>query len=533
MSRTDLPSQDGLKFISIAQEFGRQPAWEVIRSADQHPLYPALVAIGHKLLSPLDLQPHRSWRLAAQGVSLAAALATLWPLFSITRRLYRPTTALLALFLWLVLPMSMSLGHETLSDATALCCVAWSLLLALKMLESPRVLHKLAFCTLSAACVAAGYWTRPESVLAAPAIVLTWLLQNDQSRRTRMATAGLFSAVVCGFMLLYVTVNGSLTDRLVALNQLPAKITHDNSSTKLAKGLPPALRDPQLDFSPKDPTREQAETGLKAGLGNLFRLWAESLGDALALMTLWGLFRCRSHHTAARRLMTVQAVLLVLALGYQASFRGYLSSRHVLGLTFLSIPHAAAALRLCALRFSGLVQLRPAQRRRGTRLALSIIAVGGIWLQAKPIHASRQGHNRAAQWLRGHARPGTAVFDSRGFASFQADLRRYDPLHMPQALSDSRTGFWVLEAGELSSGSRRAATLKKILADGGQLVAFFPRKKDREDAADVLVFSWARPNGWDQPPPTQATAQGKPQARLDQAVKQASSTKDFTRGPQP
>jgi hypothetical protein len=221
--------------------------------------------------------------------------------------------------------------------------------------------------------------------------------------------------------------------------------------------------------------------------------------------------------------MSALAGLLVLALGYQASFRGYLSSRHVLFLTLLSIPHAAAALRLCALRFAGLVQLPPTQRRRGTRLALSIIAVGGIWLQAKPIHASRQGHIRAGQWLRGQARPGLAVFDSRGFASFQADLRRYDPLHMPQALSDTSTGFWVLEAGELNSRSRRAATLKKILADGGQLVAKFPRKKDREDAADVLVFSWARPKGWDEPPPHAAVAR-KPQARLDQAVKQAATT---------
>jgi len=524
ISRIDLPSQDGLKFIHIAQEFGRQPAWEVIRSADQHPLYPALIAIGHKFIEPFHLEPHRSWRLAAQGVSLAAALATLWPLYAITCRLYRPTTALIALFLWLVLPMPMSLGHETLSDSTALCCLAWSLWLALKMLDSARLLHKVGFCTLSALFVAAGYWTRPESFLAAPAIGLTWLVAKQERLRWRVASAGLFSAIICGFMLLYITVNGSLSDRLVALNQPGTRVIHQSDSPRLAKGLPPALRDPKLDFSPKDPVREQAQTGLRSGVSNLVRLWAESLGDALAIMTLWGLFRCRSHHQAARRLMSALACLLVLALAYQACFRGYLSSRHVLGLTFLSIPHAAAALRLCALRFAGLVQLPPAQRRRGTRLAIGIIAVGGIWLQAKPIHASRKGHQRAGQWLRGHARPGSAVFDSRGFASFQADLRRYDPLHMPQALSDSSTGFWVLEAGELTSGSRRAATLKKILADGGQLVARFPRKKDREDAADVLVFSWARPDWWDQTPAIQAIAQGKPQARLDQAVKQALST---------
>ena len=42
IARTILPAQDGLKFIRIARLFQHAPAADVIRSSDQHPLYPGL-----------------------------------------------------------------------------------------------------------------------------------------------------------------------------------------------------------------------------------------------------------------------------------------------------------------------------------------------------------------------------------------------------------------------------------------------------------------------------------------------------------
>lgn len=525
MARISLPSQDGLKFIAVAQEFSRQPAWDVIRSADQHPLYPALLALAHPLFRPFQLESHVSWRLAAQAVSLVAALATLWPLYQITRRLYRPVTAFLALFLWLILPMPMSLGHETLSDATALAFIAWSLYLGLLAAESRRVARRTLYTLASAICVGAGYWTRPEAVLAAPAIIAAIVWKNERRLIIRMAELSLFAGVVGGLMIIYLNINSTLSDRLAAFQAADrsSNVAYSGFS-HLPKGLPEALRDPRLDFSPKDPAREVGRAGLSDGLQNLLRLWAESLGDALAVMTLWGLFRCRTHNPRARLLIRIQAVLLILALGYQASFRGYLASRHVVGLTFLSVPHAAAALRLSALRFAGLVKLIARQRRAGTRLALAAMAFGGVWLQAKPIHGSRQGHQKAGEWLRTNAGESACVFDTRGWAAFQADRRRYDPYHIAQALSDKSTEFWVVEAGELTSGSRRAATLSGILADGGRLAARFPRKADREDAADVLVFAWSRPALWDRPDAA-GIAAWRAETRLDPAVVPASGVK--------
>jgi hypothetical protein len=72
----------------------------------------------------------------------------------------------------------------------------------------------------------------------------------------------------------------------------------------------------------------------------------------------------------------------------------------------------------------------------------------------------------------------------------------------------------------LTSGSKRAATLAKILDDGGELVARFPKKQGHEDGGDVLVFSWKRPEWWDRISPA-TIAEQTPKAKRDESVEQA------------
>ena len=533
MARINLPSQDGLKFISIAQSFASQPAWEVIRSADQHPLYPASIALFHAMLNPFSMEPHVSWRLAAQAVSVIASLATLWPLYAITCRLYRPTTSLLAVLIWLALPLPISLGHETLSDSLALCFVAWALYCGILAADSLKISHRLLLAFATGLLVSAGYWTRPESIVAGLSICLLWVSKLTDRLVVRASTVSVFASISVPLILLYLTINGTFSDRFAALSQSsPTHQLAPSGFSHLPKGLPEALRDPRLDFSPKDPSREVSSMGLKAGLISILRLWAESLGDGMAVMTLWGLLRCRTHSPSARRLLTIQTALLLVVLTYQATSRGYLSSRHAIGLTFLSVSHAAAAIRLCALRFASLLRLSARRRRVGTRLVLSAICAGGIWVQAKPIHASRQGHHSAGLWLESHASNSSAIFDTRGWASFQADLKRYDPYHMAQALSDSHTSYWVLEAGELTSGSRRAATLAKILEDGGELVAKFPKKQGLDDDGDVLVFAWNRPDWWDRPSSAHI-ARNRPAPSFDPSVEKSANREHAVEHPRP
>jgi hypothetical protein len=495
--RVSIPSQDGIKFIGIAREFGRQPVWDVVRSADQHPAYPALTWLFHQMIGSMFRMPAQSWMAAARGVSIIAAVATLIPLYLLTKQLFRPTTALLAVFLWLLLPTPFSLGHETLSDATALCFMVWALWLGVEAIDASRLRTCIGFATAAAGSAVCAYWTRPEGLLAAISIGCGLAVFGRGDWKLRVAGLLPFMTTVAAGVVVYLTIHGTISGRLAAFRAKPVVGGSSVVSASYPKGLPQQLRDPRFDFSPKDPVTEATSPGLKAAGWSILRQWSESLGIALAVMTLWGLIRTRARDQRAKRLVTLHAAVMLGTLILQASSRGYLSSRHVSGLTFLSVPFAAAALRLCGLRIAHIFRMSPRSRRIGTRASLAAMALIGVTLHAKPIHASRQPHYRAGKWLVANAPPGSAVFDTRGWASFIADAKRYDPYHFAQAISDSSTKYWIVESAELSSGSKRAFTLSTILADGGREEAVFRRKPDRVDGGDVHVFAWRRPSWWD------------------------------------
>src|SRR5436305_3330690 len=93
MARSPLPAQDGLKFIRVARSFQSQPWTDVVRGSDQHPLYPALVAVAEPAVALATGHGPDSWRVAAQLVAALAAVALLVPLHGLTRDLFGPTVA--------------------------------------------------------------------------------------------------------------------------------------------------------------------------------------------------------------------------------------------------------------------------------------------------------------------------------------------------------------------------------------------------------------------------------------------------------
>src|SRR6185437_12973035 len=93
IARSLLPAQDGLKFIRVARQFQTQPWADVVRGSDQHPLYPALIALAEPVLAlPLGHGPD-TWRIAAQLVATLASLALIVPLFGLTRALFNERIA--------------------------------------------------------------------------------------------------------------------------------------------------------------------------------------------------------------------------------------------------------------------------------------------------------------------------------------------------------------------------------------------------------------------------------------------------------
>ena len=142
IARSILPAQDGLKFIRIAREFQTRPWIDVIRGADQHPLYPALVAVAEPVASAFLGKGPETWRVAAQSVSAIAALALLFPLFGLARALFDERIATLAVVIYVLLPLPSEVGHDTLSDSLALLCFVSALRLgeiALQSRPSPLI----------------------------------------------------------------------------------------------------------------------------------------------------------------------------------------------------------------------------------------------------------------------------------------------------------------------------------------------------------------------------------------------------------
>lgn len=185
MIRSPLPSQDGLKFIRIAREFSHQPWLDVVRSADQHPLYPLLIAASRPAVALVFGDGPSSWRIAAQGVSTLATLAMIPCMFLFSSVLVGRRSAWLAVLLIVLLPTTAGLGHETQSDATALSLAVASLSLGSLALRTGR-LSPAVGCGFLAGL---GFLARPEVALVPLALAAGWAANHAFSSIRSMLIA--------------------------------------------------------------------------------------------------------------------------------------------------------------------------------------------------------------------------------------------------------------------------------------------------------------------------------------------------------
>jgi hypothetical protein len=535
IARSLLPAQDGLKFIRIARQFQTQPWADVIRGADQHPLYPALVALAEPVIALVAGHGPDAWRLAAQAVATLAALALLVPLYGLTRTLFDTRIALLAVLIDILLPLPASIGHDTLSDSLALLAA----LLALQLGEAALRSESWA-CSLGCGIVAGlGYLARPEVLIVPVAVVLTWVLRRRwltdvgwvetqhgcrwvKTQPTELggrltpapprcaalqlqvpALATVFLAMVGGYAL----VKGEVSEKL-ALRLGAGLGRHVSVVRKAKQWLPPPLNDGRWDFSPKEESEEPETRSAASIAGSVLLQWADCLCGVFAFFAGWGVVRdrfirglcCRGEGRSAgpgRLLLAIYLGLFSLVLVRHALRMGYLSDRHTLTIAAVSLPWAAAGTFVCARGVALKLHWSP-RRARCVWGAVVLALIGaGIYLQSKPSHPSRWGHWAAGHWLLAQAKPGEAVLDTRGWAAFVSDLPSYDYWHVRQALSDSHLAYVVVGTGELEASSRRAATLRALLAYAAEPAAVFPERRDGQGRAGVRVYRFHRPDSWE------------------------------------
>ena len=515
IARTILPAQDGLKFIRVAREFQTNPATDVIRGNDQHPLYPALIALAEPWFAAIFGHGPDTWRVAAQAVAALASIAAIVPLFGLARALFDERIAAISALLFVLLPLPSEMGHDTLSDSLGLLASLSVLRLGgVALATGDR--RAFAGCGLAAGV---GFLARPEVALAPLAVGITcvagrWSGKGIDLRPSalRLSTLGItFLSLVGGYAL----IKGEVSEKL-ALRYGSGFMQRTATVRRAPQWLPPGLDDPRWDFSPKEEGRaSESPAGVKASLVQLITRWADGLGGFFGLFAIWGAVRARfvraliakeladdSQGVEAppkkiRALLTVYLVVFALVLVRHVGMLGYLSDRHLLPMVAVALPWAAAGTYVCA---RGVAVALRWPSGRGGRAAGALVVVGILAAvvspQWRPGHRSRWGQWAAGRWLRENARPSDAVLDTRGWASFVSDRRSYDYWHVRQALTDAKLAYVVVGSDELSAVSRRGATLRALLAYAATPVAAFPGEPDGKGVG-VQVYRYQRPDSWE------------------------------------
>ncbi len=506
IARTLLPAQDGLKFLRIARQFHHRPWADVVRGTDQHPLYPALIALVQPVVACFAGDGTTSWRLAAQLVSASASVALIFPLFGLIRALFNERIACVGALVYALLPFPAMIGHDTLSDSVALLAFVLALRMG-KMALRGENWPTAVGCGLVAGV---GFLARPEALLVPAAVVLTaatrWRFAFNPTRRLIPQLSAL-SIAFLAMVGIYALFKGEVSEKLALRNG--AALAHKPAVVRqVAQWLPPGLNDRRWDFSPKEEADESPKTGALAIVGRLIQQWSEGLGWIFAFFALWGVARDsfilryigraddNDPVTIGRRLIAVYLLLFCAVLVRHAWKMGYLSGRHTLTLVIVSIPWAAAGTYVCARRLAEKCRWQPRLARSVGLVTLFLALTASVAIQLKPSHPTRWGHWAAGQWLAENAQAGESILDTRGWAAFVSGKPGYDYWHVRQAFTDSHLSYIVVGTDELRAESQRAATLRAVLAYAAEPVASFPAMQG-ERTIGVQVYRYHRPASWE------------------------------------
>jgi hypothetical protein len=510
IARTLLPAQDGLKLIRFARQFQGDPWCDVIRGADVHPLYPALVAMIEPPVAGLIGQGPDTWRLAAQLVSVLASLGVLIPVYFLTESLFDRRVAFIGAGVLALLPRVAEVGRETLADSLSLFATFMALWLAARALSTGN--RRMAIG--AGVFAGLGYLARPEVILVPAVIGLTWLVDRVRPRTRSRPPAFIAIALMLFIPALavggYAAIKGEISEK-VAFRRAAGLGPQEIMVRPVPQQVPRGLDDPRWDFSPKEETDRVVIRGTEQALKRVLGRWWEELAWFFAVMTVWGVVR----RTTIRRglagdtparpsgieglVLGMFAAVFTMALVRHSTTLGYLSWRHVLPLVVASIPWAAGGTFICCRGIGELLRLSP--RRSGiARLSAIAFALGlSVAVQMNPNHLnhlSRWGHWAAGQWLAAHATTGEEVLDTRGWARFISGRPGYDYWHVRQALTDSRLSYILVGLDELSAASPRAATLRALLDYVGTPLVDFPASPGDPTPA-VRIYRFRRPASWE------------------------------------
>jgi hypothetical protein len=510
IARTLVPAQDGLKLIRLARQFQSDPWPDVVRGADVHPLYPALVAMVEPSLSWLIGEDPDTWRLAAQVVAALASLGVLVPVYFLTESLFDRRVAFIAAGVLALLPRFAEAGHETLADSLGLFASLMALWLAAR--AWPNGDWRLAIG--SGVFAGLGYLARPEVILVPVVIAIAWAVDRVRpaagSQPGRFLATSLMLIVPALTVAGYAAVKGEVSEKL-SLRWGAALGPQAIMKRTVPQQVPRGLDDPRWDFSPKEESDRVAIRGARQAFTGVLGRWWEGLVWFFAVMTVWGWARRKTIRRVIDdeapertlgiegRLLGLFALVYALALLRHCTSLGYLSWRNVLPLVVASMPWAAGGTYICCRRIGERLRLGPRGARVGRLAAVGFSLILSVAVQLSPHHLnhlSRWAHWAAGRWLLAHASPDEEILDTRGWARFVSGLPGYDYWHVRQALTDSRLSYVLVGLDELTASSARGATLRALLSYAATPLADFPASPTDPTPA-VRIYRFRRPASWE------------------------------------
>ena len=510
--RSTTTSFDAVWFVNLAREMDQVGVLAAMTVQREQPLFPVWLWIVHEIVQHAVGVCRWEWALSAQLAAATALVLAVVPVYFVSVRLVGKVAGLAAALLFCLLPEVCRLGADGISDSSHLLLFSlalWAILEYLTRLECPPCsqdstsrLGPSILLLGAGLATAAAVLTRAEAMVLPLALTVTLaVFQVGRSRRQPvmrvLAHLGCFAFGFAVIFIPYLAAVGSLEPkdalaRAMGRYQSPAHSPAADPAIggpawELADGCP-------MSFAVKEPTSTIRQRGYGRAITELFEELAQLFGPLAGPLALLGLFRLRGRRpSAADRFAHILLLLFTFLLLRHAAHEGYLSTRHLLVWMVVGIGCAGyGALELARLlaglfRSAGLGSWAPPAAIGSVTLA--VIGTWSLWL-AEPLHASRLGHRRAAEWLATVAAAPGAVFDTHGWTGLYSGRRTYGPDELRKALGDPRLAYLVLEPQELEFASDRSRTLRWLIETAAEPAVKFSHSEQWQAHPAVAVYRW-------------------------------------------
>ena len=512
IDRAAVPGLDAVRFVQTARLVEREGILAAVRTTEGQPLFPLGVWLVHEVFAETIGEFRSAWAISAQVAAAIPVVLAVVPVYFLSLTLFGRAAALAGSLLFCVLPEVSRLGGDGISDSTHLlffCLAFWAVVQYLSGPAVPTGRNPLWLLGAGAAIGAAAL-ARVEVLILPAALALTLsLFQLRRHRRqpwSRVAAAAV--CLVVGFGMSfgpYLAAVGAFTpraalDRALGRYESPEGAAASQSESSTAAGDRAAWQLPDgraMSFDRKEPTISLRRRGYAAAAGQFAEELADAYGywvGAFALVGAWAL-RDRLRRPVGRFLQVFFLLFTMGAIRFTAA-EGYLSARHLLMLVVPGVGCAGYGLLLAGrLRTLNLAFGRwPALLggRLTGRVAVALAVAGCLLQTSRPLHAGRQGHRSAGEWLALEAdAPGT-VLDTRGWTGLYSGRPTYRYAAARKAFGDPRLAYVVLEARELDFSSDRSRTLRDLLGAAAEPVASFPGLPTGSPRSrSVVVYRWS------------------------------------------